>query len=101
AARTAGTRAAEAAATTTAEAAGTWSPEPTAATTGPRTTEAAAARSGTAETPSGRTHARRSIFPRARFAERQVAALERLGVELVDDLLRDGALGEFDKGEPA
>jgi len=88
---------------------GTGSAKPAAARTRP--TEPAATGTGSAKAtaagtrasePSSRwTKARRAIFSRARFAHRQVAALEGLRVEFVDDLLGDRALGEFDECESA
>src|SRR5712691_9302777 len=98
AARTAGTRTTEAAATAKTTAARPWSAEATSAWT--RTAEAAP-RPGTAETTTGGTRTGWTIFPRARFADRQVAAHERLRVEFVDDLLGNGALGELDERESA
>jgi len=98
AAWTTGSRSAESTATT--EPASSWT---RAAETSARarTSEAAAARTRAAKTSARRTCAWRTIFTRARFADGQIAAHERLRVELVDDLLGDGALGEFDKCKAA
>ena len=81
-----GPRAAKAAATTRARTA------ETAATAGARTAETAGAR---CKSP-GRT-----IFARTCLADGEAAPLERLRVELLDDLLGLFAVEEFDKGEPA
>jgi len=85
AARTRAEASATAAAT---EAAGAWATEPATART--RASKAAAPR------------ARRwSILAGARLAYGERAALEWLCVELTDDLLRHGALDEFDESESA
>jgi hypothetical protein len=90
-------RSAEAAATETtttrtgaAKSAATWARAAESAA-GPRTTVSAARWS----------RAWRPVFPRARFAHREVAPHERLRIELLDDLLGDTALSELDEREAA
>jgi hypothetical protein len=94
-----------------AEPAGTWSTKAT--TAWARTTEAAAPARGTGspeasasatETagPGGEAASRPrgwAIFASPSFAHGQIAALKRLGVELLDDLFGDRALDELDEGE--
>ena len=91
-----------------AAAARTWTAEPAAPRT--RTAEAAAAtgsRTAKAATASARTRAvpltgrtRRSIFTRARFAHRQVAPLEGLRVDPLDDFLGLTAIGKLHERKP-
>jgi hypothetical protein len=95
-------RTAEAAATAaTTKATAAWTRTPEAAATGARSAKATAAGTRASEPSTRWTKARRAIFSRARFAHRQVASLERLRVEFVDDLLGDRALGKFDECESA
>ncbi len=81
-------RPAEAAATTAAE------------TAGPRAAEAAASWTRTAE-PTRTRRARRTILARSRLAHREVAPLERLLIEPLDDFVRHRAVGEFDERKSA
>ena len=80
--------------------AGARTAEAAATATGARTAEPSAARTRTAKTAAWWTRPGRTILAGARFAHGQVAAHERLRVELVDDLLGDGALGKFDERKP-
>src|SRR5262245_8193839 len=91
--RAAGSRAAEAAGTRAAEA-------PRSA--GTRAAEAAGpAGPGTAEAAAGTWSARAALLARARFADRQAAALEQLLIELSNRLFGDGAVGVVDEREAA
>jgi hypothetical protein len=94
-----------------------WGPESTAATapeaTRARAAEAAASGTWSAKPAASATEAARSwgiprswwagrtILAGARFAHGQVAALEWLCVEFLDDRLRDGAFDELDERKPA
>ena len=93
AAATAGTRAAEAA-----TAAGAWAAKAATAAWAWAAEASPAARTGTE--PLARWP-RRSILTRPCFADRQVAALEGLRVEPLDDLLRLGAIDEFHERKAA
>lgn len=72
------------------------------------TTEAAAARTWSTEATWTRREAtalpwrtRSTIFARPRFADRQRASLEGLGVEFPDDFFGNGAIGELNERETA
>jgi len=43
----------------------------------------------------------RTIFPRTRFTDREIASHERLRVELLDDFFGDAAIRELDERKPA
>lgn len=55
---------------------------------------------GSAETGRTARGTGRSIFARARFADREISSLKRLRVEFPDDLFGHGAVGELDEGKP-
>jgi hypothetical protein len=60
-----------------------------------------AARARPAEATSRRPRTRWAIFARACLADGEVPALERLRVELLDDLIRHVSIRELDEGEAA
>jgi hypothetical protein len=65
------------------------------------TAEPAAGRSRASKAAAGRTWTGWTIFTRTRLADGEVAALERLRVELLNDLVGDVAVGKLDEREPA
>ncbi|HEX5071162.1 MAG TPA: BON domain-containing protein [Vicinamibacterales bacterium] len=87
--------------------AGAWTSEAAASRTrtaetaaGPRAAESTASAARARNVPlAGR--ARRTIFTRPRFADREVAPLERLRVEALDDLFGLSAIRELHEGKPA
>ena len=92
---------APAARTRPAEAAASAAAEATAAKAAwPGTAGAWACRSRSAEALPWRTR-RRPVFASAGLADRQVAPLERLRVELLNDFLCHRTFGELDEGKPA